>query len=156
MNRGGPLGPRPKPRPRPKNTIYFRKLKRYKYQSMEGYSIETKLKGFQAELRFILLQPNGKLRIRTGYAWDGPSGPTIDTRSFMRGSLVHDALYQLMREGYLDLTCRKYADDLLRKLCLEDGMYRTRAWYVWRSCRRFGKKSAQPRKEPRDKIFEAP
>jgi hypothetical protein len=42
-----------------------------------------------------------------GYAWNGPSGPTLDTRNFMRGSLVHDALYQLMREGRMDNGLRR-------------------------------------------------
>lgn len=79
------------------------------------------------------------LKISNMYAWDGPSGPTIDTESFMRGSLVHDALYQLIREGYLDKKVwRPYADKLLRKICLEDGMSKFRAWYVYHSVRWFG------------------
>ncbi|MGH7536144.1 MAG: DUF1353 domain-containing protein, partial [Gemmatimonadales bacterium] len=41
------------------------------------------------------LQGRGYLTVKEGYAWDGPSGPTVDTKDFMRGSLVHDALYQL-------------------------------------------------------------
>ncbi len=32
-----------------------------------------------------------------------PNGPTIETKTFMRASLVHDALYQLMREEHLEL-----------------------------------------------------
>ena len=47
------------------------------------------------------LNTKGHLIIKRSYAWDGPSGPTIDTKNFMRGSLVHDALYQLMRHEHL-------------------------------------------------------
>ena len=36
--------------------------------------------------------------VEKDYAWDGPSGPTIDTSNSMRASLVHDVLYQAMRE----------------------------------------------------------
>jgi hypothetical protein len=63
-------------------------------------------------------------RISKGYAWDGPSGPTIDTGNFMRGSLIHDALYQLMRTGNLPTSFRERADLLLRKTCIDDGMRR--------------------------------
>jgi len=101
----------------------------------------------------LSLSKNGLLRIRCGYCWDGPSGPTIDTKNFMRGSLLHDALYQLIREGYLaEDEWRKYSDDLLREICLEDGMSRLRAWYVYKSVRWFGGASAHT---PR-KLIEAP
>lgn len=136
--------------------IRCRKLRGYKYQLMEDYLIETNFATDDICTRFIHLFWNGELKIMTGYAWDGPSGPTIDTRTFMRGSLVHDALYQLMREGHLPQESRKYADDLLRKICLEDGMNRFRAWYVWKNVRLLGGKTARAREEPRDKIFELP
>ena len=72
-----------------------------------------------------------------GYAWDGPSGPTFDTPNFMRGSLIHDALYQLMRNGLLREDFREDADKEIKKACLEDGMTRFRAAYVYWSLRRF-------------------
>ena len=41
----------------------------------------------------------------------------------MRGALVHDALYQLMRLKQLDYEqYRDRADEVLRDLCKEDGM----------------------------------
>jgi len=90
---------------------------------------------------YIGLSRGGVLTVCRGYAWDGPSGPSIDTESFMRGSLVHDALYQLIREGYLtdtDGADRLLADELLRAICREDGMSKLRAWYVFHAVRRFG------------------
>ena len=87
--------------------------------------------------------PEGLLIISAGYAWDGPSGITIDTKSFMRGSLFHDAVYQLLREGKLIIPDgRKLADKLLRAICIEDGMWKIRAWWVYRAVRMFGKPSS--------------
>ena len=86
----------------------------------------------------------GMLTIRAGYAWDGPSGPAIATRSFMRGSLVHDALYQLIRESPGCIS-RELADQELRRICIEDGMFRVRAWWVYRAVRIGGKRAASKR-----------
>ena len=91
------------------------------------------------------LTTEGWITIKKGYAWDGPSGPTIDTRNFMRGSLIHDALYQLMRARKLDIDeHRKPADELLRKMCREDRMSAIRAWWVYRGVRIGGKPAADP------------
>ena len=76
----------------------YRKLHKYKYQLTDDYYIRIDIRpGQDLEFRFLSLSSDGILTIRKSYAWDGPSGPTIDTMDFMRGSLVHDALYQLMR-----------------------------------------------------------
>ncbi len=71
----------------------------------------------------------------------------------MRGSLVHDALYQLMRERHLDHRVhRKPADKVFRDICLADGMSPVRAAVVYRAVRAAGLKSAKPRKKVKDKI----
>ena len=93
----------------------------YKYQLVKDYSIETVIVGSLMDLDFLKLTPNGVLTIRDGYAWDGPSGPVIDTPDTMRASLVHDAVYQLLRSG-LDAKWKNAADELLYRLCIEDGM----------------------------------
>ena len=120
----------------------------YKYQLCEGYSVLTNLKPAAFIFtEFVRLDTDGTLSIADGYAWDGPSGPTIDTPDFMRGSLVHDALYQLMREKHLDhATYRELADKELKKICLEDGMPGFRAEYVYQGVRAFGDPSADPAK----------
>ena len=105
--------------------------KGYKYQIAEDYLIQLDWKPEDnIETEFIILRKTGLLTIKSGYASDGPSGPTIDTPSFMRGAFVHDALYQLMRMKLLPPDWKEYADDLLKELCLEDGMYSWRAAYV--------------------------
>lgn len=128
----------------------------YKYQLIESYTTVIPIRPADGIARidgFIHLDENGLLIIREGYAWDGPSGPTIDTKNFMRGSLVHDALYQLMSDGQLDPeTCREPADSLLRAICREDGMSWIRAWWVYQGVRIGGASAARSPKE----IFTAP
>jgi hypothetical protein len=140
---------------------YYRELHRYKYQLMKDYTMPIGLKPvkpIRPELsRFLSLSPEGVLFIGEFYAWDGPSGPTIDTKDFMRGSLVHDALYQLMREKVLDhKKHRKRADEILREICLEDGMCSLRAWYVYKALRIFAGSCARPSKEPKPEVISAP
>lgn len=136
----------------------YRELRHYKYQLMEDYEDTVPLRpAADIVLQFLALHADGRLFVRRGYAWDGPSGPTFDTRDFMRGSLVHDALYQLMRLGRLDWRIhREAADDLLRQMCIADGMPRWRAWYVHRGVRLFAEGAARPRPAPEVEIICAP
>lgn len=125
---------------------HIRYKKGYKYQLFEAYEIETSFRG-QSDIasvgKYVTLSKDGHLKIKKGYAWDGPSGPAIDTKNFMRGSLVHDAIYQLMRERKLSKDVYRYqADKLLKQICKEDGMSSIRAWWVCRGVRRFAKSAA--------------
>lgn len=88
---------------------------------------------------------DGILELEKNYAWDGPSGPAIDTKNFMRSSLVHDALYQLMAIGILSNSYRKKADEEMRRISLEDGMSKFRAWYTYLAVRLFGAFYARPK-----------
>jgi|GEM_PF-1184997 len=120
---------------------------RYKYKLLSEYKINV---GMYPEVDVksdgVKLKKDGELIIYRGYMWDGPSGPTIDTSNFMRGALVHDALYQLMRDGLIDnKTYRKYADTLLKDICRQDGMTGFRANYVYRAVRMFGGRAARPK-----------
>ena len=118
----------------------------YEYQLAEDYIGETGIKlPERIGNHFITLTPDGTLHIKADYSWDGPSGPAIDTKNFMRGSLEHDALYQLMREGLLPASMRKVADLRLQAICLEDGMSALRAWWVYRGVRYGGASAIEPR-----------
>ena len=88
---------------------------------------------------------NGYLIIRSGYAWDGPSGPTYDSKNTMRGSLIHDALYQLIRDGLLPFDYWKKADDELYRICRLDGMSWIRARLWIRGLRLIGGSAAKPK-----------
>ena len=94
---------------------------------------------------YISLYTDGTLFVDQGYAWDGASKPAINTKSFIRGSLFHDTLYQLMRMERLDIKFRKASDALLRKICLEDGMFKTRANLDYWGVRMFAKGAPMPR-----------
>ena len=119
----------------------------YKYQLRKDFTIQLMFAPDRfIYTAFIRLDTTGYLSIREGYAWDGPSGPTVDTPDFMRGSLVHDALYQLMRDLYLDKgKYRKLADQELYRICREDGMNWVRAKYVYTAVRIAGDSSATER-----------
>jgi hypothetical protein len=138
--------------------ICYRELHRYKYQLLEPYTIKTNLKPVgeirEEVAKYLSLSPDGVLSIGEHYAWDGPSGPTIDTKDFMRGSLVHDALYQLMREKVLNHEeHRKRADEILREICREDGMCSLRAWYVYQAVRIFSGGCARPGEEESEREY---
>ncbi len=121
----------------------------YKYQLKETYVVRIPvIPPVAIHTEYISLETTGDLTLKEGYAWDGPSGPTIDTLTFMRGSLVHDALYQLMREGRLDHNVyREAADRTLRDICKEDGMWSVRAWWVYHGVRLFADPAANPADE---------
>jgi hypothetical protein len=102
--------------------------KGYKYQLADNYDLFVGIypvKNIKTD--WVELSRKGILSIKKGYAWDGASGPTVDTADTMRGSLVHDALYQLLRLGLLPESCRIKADELLHDICCEDGMSEFRA-----------------------------
>ena len=125
--------------------IKYKPKRAYKYVLAERTEFKTGISiPVPAYIGPLKMKPDGTLIIDQGYAWDGPSGPTIDTKTFMRGSLIHDALYQLIREGVLSMPDRKRVDQILREICLEDGMARFRAWYVYKIVREFGGKHCKP------------
>jgi hypothetical protein len=127
----------------------------YKYQLVEEYSGEVSIRpAEQIDTDYIALHRDGRLTVKKSYAWDGPSGPTLDTKNFMRGSLVHDALYQLMRDGYLPSSFREQADLELHRICREDGMSKFRAWYVLLGVRKGAGFAVTP--ESRKPVLTAP
>ena len=104
----------------------------YKYQLARAYQLPTPIlppEDIVAE--WYRLTKAGVLLIKAGYAWDGASGPTYDSDSSMRGSLVHDVLCQMMREGQLDYnTYSEAVHQFFHDLCVEDDMMQFRAW-IW-------------------------
>ena len=104
---------------------------------------------------YIYLSSGGRLTIFSGYAWNGPDGAIISTSHFMRASLVHDAIYQLIRRRAISEDFRLYADTLLKKMCRKDGISRLGAWWVYFAARTFGEMAAVPsEKKARNIIME--
>ncbi|PWJ38462.1 DUF1353 domain-containing protein [Sediminitomix flava] len=111
------------------NTCY-RKLQKYKYQLVKDFTYESTIKNYKVENhKFIALNEDGVIGIKKGYAWDGASGPTIDTENSMKASLVHDAFYQLFREGYLPQSEVKSTDQLFKTMLRDAGMSKFRSFY---------------------------
>jgi len=98
----------------------------FAYQLEYDFSVLIGIHGHSSVDDFITLEPNGRLLIRKGYAWNGATG-ILDTRSAIRASLVHDALYQLLRRDKLPRSAKAPADALFRTLGIEDGMWRIKA-----------------------------
>ena len=105
----------------------------------------------------LTLTAYGYLVIHRGYSWDGASG-AIDTDTILFPSLVHDALYELLRgglgehvSGKFPADVREACDKIFRSLCLERKMTAFRAGYVYDAVRVAGfPASSKPRK-----VFEA-
>ena len=124
----------------------------YKYQLIENESVFTSFpppKDIRTDfIDFLKTSEGGILTVRKYYAWDGASGPTLDTENSMTPSLMHDALYQLMREGHLD--AKEYkdkADRLLQSMLKDRGMSMLRALGWYRSLYRFGAAATLPENE---------
>lgn len=135
---------------------YIRYRSDYKYQLASAYRIEIKIKP-KADIKseFIDLDTQGRLTVKKAYAWDGPSGPVKDTPQNLRASLVHDALYQLMRiERLKSRTHRRAADEEFKRICKEDGVSSRRASVWYKGLRAFGRPAASPGNKK--KILRAP
>lgn len=88
----------------------------------------------------ISLDRDGNLKLRCGFSWNGANA-TIDTKTILRGSMVHDALYDLMRKGLLDSSqWRETADIELARICREDGMRKSRIVILNFLVRKFGER----------------
>jgi hypothetical protein len=137
-------------------TGFIRYKSDYKYQLAEGYKIKISITPrSNIKTDFINLDTTGNLLIKKAYAWDGPSGPVIDTKENLRASLIHDALYQLMRnEELVTRTHRKAADQIFKDICKKDGVSNFRASAYYKALRRFGKPAASPMNKK--KVHRAP
>lgn len=128
----------------------------YKYQTRAAFAILLpELAGAvatRASTDWLELDTDGWLRVRAGYAWDGASGPTWDSNSSMRGSVVHDALYQLMRLGLLSREWRQVADAVFEQLCLQDKMLPMRARLWYHAVRIFADPATDPAAESPDEF----
>lgn len=118
----------------------------YKYQLVADYTINTKIKPANDVVTdYILLDSKGVLTVKKGYAWDGTSGPVIDTDENLRASMVHDAFYQLMRMRKLKSTEHKEASDkLFRNMCKIDGVPSPVAQLYYFALEKMGKPSTDP------------
>lgn len=114
----------------------------YRYVSQEAVLVDV-----GAELHAPLNSPFAsiaaeKLCVMSKYAWDGASFTPFlwlgTPTAWLTPSLVHDALYQLIREGLLDRQYRAAADRLFREMLLAREVWPVVAWVAYWSVRVFG------------------
>ena len=125
---------------------------KYKLSDPYEYKLPHSLKESGREPRLLIDSNNSillklthdVLQFSVGYAWDGPSGPTIDTKNSIRASLLHDGLYQSLRLGWLQPTARQVADREFRRILKEDGMSWPRRWLWYLGVRCAGAHAATP------------
>lgn len=121
----------------------------YKYQLVEDVQFKIPIQpGMPIQCGpFIHLRADGLLTVKAGYAWDGCSGPTWDDATNMLAGLIHDALYQLMRNGMLPIDVFKpMADQLLYDIMVSEAerlgkvmcIYKPRAWMYKLAVEKFG------------------
>lgn len=117
----------------------------YKYQLRASYSLQTPLRPHRPVGNdYVSLSSSGKLTIQEAYAWDGASGAP-DLTAEMRASLVQDGLYQLMRQGLLDVAdFRADADEFFDELRMEYGMSKVLPKAAHLAIRAFGSDFADP------------
>ena len=88
----------------------YRKRRKWKYLTEDLEQFDVGSFSFP-NVKFGPLEiKDGVLIIQPKYAWDGASGPTLDTKNTMTPSLVHDAFYQLIREEVLPRKYKENAD----------------------------------------------
>ncbi len=135
---------------------YIRYRSDYKYQLASEYKIRISIRpSTDIATDFIDLDTQGNLIVKNAYAWDGPSGPVWDTPENLRASLVHDALYQLMRlEELKSRTHRKAADEEFKRICKKDGVSKYWASVWFKGLRKLGGPAASPKNKR--KIQRAP
>ena len=126
----------------------YRPVRNYNYQLREDFSYDLGRTFPEGPIQneFILISAEGLITIKKHYAWDGVSGPVIDTQANLKASLVHDALYQLMREARLDhLIYREWSDRLFMEMCRKGGVMDAIAGLYFKGLSWFGAKNAKPR-----------
>jgi hypothetical protein len=144
-----------------KETPSLKYVDGYKYQSRNDVLIYV---GFEVPQNvvtdLVIYRKDGWMLIKKYFAWDGASGPTIDTDATMMASLAHDAGYSLMRQELLALCARVFFDELLERVMVRDrsqgiigGWFgKVRAKYYRWAVDKFAEKCATPNGAHRVKI----
>ena len=123
----------------------FTNSEKYKYELACPVKVHLpRFVGCAFRSKFFKMDNKGNLEVLPGYAWDGPSGPTIDRKENFLAGLVHDVLYQALRDRSLHPDQRNDSDKVLAELCIKGGMLKPWAWAVYYpAVRIFGASSAR-------------
>ena len=139
--------------------IEYKKLpwkwrRKYKYELTQAHTMllrdlpaGVQLKEHRSKYIVLTKNSHGEwwLTVKEGYRWDGVSGPTWDTDNTMRGGLIHDVLFQLMRGRVLAQNCFEWVNRLFRNILLEDDICMFRASYYFWAVQHFAHRYARPK-----------
>lgn len=109
-----------------------------KYRLDSQYKATTRVEGFSVETAACTLEPTGRLILKRGFTWNGPSGPAVDTPRTMIPSAIHDCLYGLIEAGDLPNDARKDSDKTYREALRNWGVSGLRRGLHFRGVRLFG------------------
>ena len=117
------------------------------FQLVEDLIEFTVITGFTVDCEQYKLEPEGLLTIRKWYAWDGPTG-AIPSKSFVKGSCVHDVLCEMINLGLLPKSVQYLADEEMRQINDEGSMWKPRVLWTYLMVRlhMLRKKKWTPRK----------
>lgn len=134
--------------------LKYIRLEGKKYQLIEAKSVFVpELKDVYSVDHLFIKIKHGWLIVLQGYMWDGATGVPNNPDN-MRASLFHDALYELMQLGLLDRKYRDVADQLLRKICLEDSMDKFWADQFYGVVHALGESHTLPQKHHTGEVIE--
>jgi hypothetical protein len=107
-------------------------------QLQSDFWFEITPPGYFGEYGFISFYANGQVKVRSGFCWDGASGPTLDTIDSVCAALGHDVLYKLMGQKLLPSSYKDEADQWFYMRLVKDGMVGFRAFAWFKAVRLFG------------------
>lgn len=120
----------------------------YKYCVEENEVVKTRLRPCKSANipGYLHLSIDGTLIISYRYAWDGITNG-VNLKCNRTAGLVHDALYQLMREGELDLSFKTQCDEELRDIMASNGAPQFLANFFFFMVQKFGNAFATKKKK---------
>lgn len=120
----------------------------YKYYLEETIEVQTSLRTAQSAIvpGYIFLGVDGKMIIYSRYAWDGITNG-VNFKSNRIPGLVHDATYQLIREGLIDLSLKAQSDKDLRDMMIAEGSWEFVANFFYFCVSKFGNAFATKKKK---------
>ena len=104
----------------------------YRFQMAESGCMQTEVYPPEdINTPFYSISKTGRIVAHSGYAWDGISGPMVNTKSMMRASLFHDICCQAINDGRLDPSWRPQADREFKRIAKLDGAWKLRVIYSY-------------------------
>jgi len=120
----------------------------YKYYLEETIEVQTSLRPVQSAIvpGYIFLGLDGKMIIYRRYAWDGATGG-VNFKGNRLAVLVHDAIYQLIREGLIGKSLKDQSDKDLRDMMIAEGSWKFVANFFYFCVSKFGNAFATKKKK---------